>query len=567
MKEKRKLKIGRVIIALIVLALIVSLSWFLITKFFFKEKIKLESRFLASSSFVVKLYDEEGIEKKEVARGKKVNYHLDKFILVGEEKLHKIFIDDEIYYIKDENMVTTEEEIVKESEVFVRTSLSIYESDSSTHLLGLAKKNEKLDIVGYNKLNNDGTVDMYKIKQGEIVGYIYPKYIVYTREEAALQYDPEKYYEVHEKRGNSYGGGSAGNLDYYPVNKPKFEDNVMPDAVYALYLNGGSDVIGNIDNYIAFAKTTKINSFVVDIKDNEASAYKSSVMEKYSPTNYEKGINSFEDYKNAIKKLKDEGFYVIGRITVFKDKFYANDHPENTIMDTRTNKPFLYTNTYWPSAFNRDVWEFNVELAKEAVSEMGFNEIQFDYVRFPDRTSSYEKAGTMDFKNTYGEDKAEAIQRFLMYATDELHKLNVYVSADVFGESAHTYVTAYGQYWAAISNVVDVISAMPYPDHFGNNEYGFTTPPYKKPYEIMNHWGKNYAAKRQEECPTPAVVRTWIQAYDALPGDFPYNAKEVESEIRGLFDAGLTGGYMTWNSGSNLNKYKIQAAAYQKEYK
>ena len=247
----------------------------------------------------------------------------------------------------------------------------------------------------------------------------------------------------------------------------------MPDKVYALYLNGTKEVLSKVDQYIALAKDTKINAFVVDIKDNESPRYASEIMKAYSKTNYEHASNSVSEYQSAISKLKDAGFYVIGRITVFKDKYYADDNPDTAIGDTRTGQPFYYSKTYWPSPFSRKVWEFNVNLAKEAVSLMKFNEIQFDYVRFPDRALSYEKQGIMDFKNTYNESKAQAVQQFLMYACDELHKLNVYVSADVFGESAHNYVTAYGQYWPAISNVVDVISAMPYPDHFNQYEYGF----------------------------------------------------------------------------------------------
>lgn len=93
---------------------------------------------------------------------------------------------------------------------------------------------------------------------------------------------------------------------------------------------------------------------------------------------------------------------------------------------------------------------------------MGFNEIQFDYVR-PDGTWDYDEAGTIDYRNTNDESKAQAVQRFLQYAADRLHEAGVYVSADVFGECAEKYVTAYGQYWAAISGVVGAISAMPYP--------------------------------------------------------------------------------------------------------
>ena len=149
-----------------------------------------------------------------------------------------------------------------------------------------------------------------------------------------------------------------------------------------------------------------------------------------------------------------------------------------------------------------------------------------------------------------------------MYATYELHKLNVYVSADVFGESSWGYVTAYGQYWPAISNVVDAISAMPYVDHFERKETYWTNP-----YQTMLNWGKT-AALRQEEIKTPAIARTWITAYDT-PYWKPtviYNGEKLTEQIKGLYDAGLTGGYMTWNSGSNLSKYKSQFSAFNRTY-
>ena len=128
-----------------------------------------------------------------------------------------------------------------------------------------------------------------------------------------------------------------------------------------------------------------------------------------------------------------------------------------------------------------------------------------------------------------------------MYACDELHNLDVYVGADVFGETSGTYVTSYGQYWAAISNVADVICGMPYPDHFSQNG---AYRPWEHPYDTILTWAKN-AAARQTETPSPAVVRTWIQAYDAIR--YPYNAygpAEVGGEIQALQDAGITGGFM-----------------------
>ncbi len=566
-RKKRKIKVKNVVklsLLLVVFGLV------LYTTIHFGKNIvigKKEVRYLANDMPLVAIYDKEGKELEAKARGTKVLFQENKTITIDEETLYAIVIDKEEAYVKKDFLVENEKEVVKEKIVYVRTPQNLYENPTDGTLLQLVKKGEALTVVGFDGLKEDGNVDLYRVKVNDIEGYIYKKYVTLDNESALAHYDPDNYYTVHQERGDRYGGGDAGALDYFPVEKPKFENNKMPDQVYALYLNCGKNVINNVDDYIAFAKETKINAFVVDIKDNTTPAYSSKVMEKYSKTNAEHAYNSIEDYKKAIDKIKEAGFYVIGRITVFKDEYYAMDHPEHAIRNTKTDGLFEHSGTYWPSPFQRGVWEFNVALAKEAVQEMGFNEIQFDYVRCPDRTYQLEQQGIMDFRNTYDEDKAQAIQRFLQYATDELHKLNVYVSADVFGESAHSYVTAYGQYWAAISNVVDVISAMPYPDHFNKYEYGFTQPVWSIPYDILNYWGKTYVANRQKEIPTPAIARTWIQTYDTIREPYlTYGAKEVSDQIKGLYDAGLNGGYMTWNSGSNLSKYKSQKSAYSKEY-
>ena len=114
-------------------------------------------------------------------------------------------------------------------------------------------------------------------------------------------------------------------------------------------------------------------------------------------------------------------------------------------------------------------------------------------------------------------------------------------------------MTAYGQYWAGISNVVDAISGMPYPDHFGASGSWL---PWEHPYETLNNWGKCVMA-RQSETATPAVVRTWIQAYNAIRKPYnKYGPDEVAAQIKGMRDAGCTGGYMTWNSASSIEKYR-----------
>ena len=521
--------------------------------------------YIKSDNTEVSLYNSEFSNINTITRGTKVT--TDGKIIVNETtnmEYNEITYENNKFLVLTTNLTDNAKEVVGEDTLYVRTPVSVYESFDSSHLISFIKKGEKVEILDYDYLKEDGAVNKYKVKYNDIEGYIYGKYTVKTEAESLENYDSDGSYLVHTARKNYQGGGSAANLDYFPVEKPIFENNVMPTEVRSLYLNSG--VIYNVDKYIELAKKSNINAFVVDIKDNTAPAYESDVMKRYSPTNYEKAFSSVEKYKEVITKLKENGFYVIGRITVFKDNYYAKDHPEDTIIDTRTNTSFLHNGSYWPSAYNRDVWEFNVELAKEAVTLMGFNEIQFDYVRFPDRTSNVEEY--LNYQNSYNEEKAQAIQNFLFYACDEIHSVGAYVSADVFGESAHNYVSGYGQYWAAISNVVDVISGMPYPELFNKYEYGFTEPVWTVPYDLLYYWGKNYVSRQQKLIPTPAVVRTWIQAYDITWRNpkTSYDVEKVSEQIQGLYDAGLTGGFITWNAGSSISKYESLSPAFNKNY-
>ena len=561
----KKIRWDRVIIFLIGVILVSFICFSLIKTLFVGvvEQFTDDKKIVASTSLTVPLYDFDYNEIIQIKRGEEVTILKDN-IINNEQEYSQVKYDKNEYYILSSNLVDDINDAVLEKEMYVRTSVTLYENLESIKIKGLVEKGEKLEVLGFNSINDDGSVDMYKVKYNEQEGYVYGKYLVNNYEESILNYDEEGIYQIHKKRGDSWGGGDAGTLDYYPYEKPKFENNVMPSEVRSLYMDASA--VSNVDEYIKLAKESGINAIVVDIKDGTV-AYPANAMKEYSITNYNRAINSYEEYKNAIKKIKDAGLYVIGRITTFKDSNYATDHPEDTILDTATGKSYNHDGSYWPSAFSRDVWEFNVSLAIESVKEMGFNEIQFDYVRFPDRVQSLEKAGKIDYNNTYNESKAQAIQRFVMYACDEIHKYGAYVSIDVFGEAAHTYVTPYGQYWPAISNVADVISGMPYPDHFGKYDYNFKEPVWTIPYDLLYKWGNEFVVNRQKEIPTPAIVRTWIQAYDAIKEPkVIYDADMVSKEIQGLYDAGLTGGFITWNGSSSLTKYKEISSAFGKEY-
>lgn len=556
-RKKRKIKIGRVLLFVIILILIIGIIIFFTSK---GKNISIgkSSMYLAGDTNKVTTYimDEDNSlkENSELVRGKKVIYSGKKVNMNDNEYL-LIKFDNKEYYVNAKQLVKNVKDVVLEKERYVRTSVTVYENETDSKIASFIKKGNKLDITGYDKLLDDGNVNMYKIKYNDTEGYVYSKYLVNDKESADSVYNENGVYDIHKDRkfkGRELYGGKASTLDYYPYERVDFEDNKLLKKAKTMYLNAGT--IGSIDSYLKIAKENGVNAIVVDIKDG-ALAYSSNVAKEISPTAYATAINDNSSYKSAIDKIKDAGIYAIGRIVVFNDVHYGKDHPDDCISSTASSR-------LWPSAYSRGAWYYNVELAKEAVKEMGFNEIQFDYVRFPEDAYNMSIKGNSDFKNKYDEEKAEAVQNFLFYATDQIHKVGAYLSVDVFGECSGEYVTAYGQYWPAISNIVDAISSMPYTDHFGRSVDTWTNA-----YQTVYNWAKG-AAARQKEIPTPAVARTWITAYDT-PYWKPtviYNASKIEDQVKALYDAGLDGGFITWNSASSLAKYEQIKTAFNKDY-
>ena len=550
-RKKRRVNPLKAGIAIGIFAIIVVLVVLLLGKG--KDIISKEAMYLASNDKVVKLYikDDDGNlkEDKDLVRGTKVSSYKDT-VTKNDKSYTKIDYDKSIYYVDSGSLVKDVKSAVLEKVKYVRTSVTVYQNSEDSKIESFIKKGNKLDVTDYDKLLEDGSVNMYKIRSDNTEGWVYGKYLVNDEEAANEVYNENSVYDTHKDR--KYGlrelyGGKASTLDYYPYEKVEFEDNKLLKSAKAMYLNAGT--IGSIDSYLKIAKENGVNAIVVDIKDG-ALAYSSEVAKEISPTAYKTAINDNSLYKTAIDKIKEAGIYAIGRIVVFNDTHYAKDHPEDCINSSG-----------WPSAYSRNVWYYNVELAKEAAREMGFNEIQFDYVRFPENAYNLSIAKA-DFKNKYDEEKAEAVQNFLFYATDQIHKEGIYLSVDVFGECSSEYVTAYGQYWPAISNIVDAISSMPYTDHFGRSVDTWTNA-----YQTVNNWAKG-ASARQKEIPTPAVARTWITAYDT-PYWNPkvvYNASKIEDQVRALYDAGLDGGFITWNSASSLAKYEQIKSAFAKNY-
>lgn len=343
------------------------------------------------------------------------------------------------------------------------------------------------------------------------------------------------------------------NLDFatdYPTNN--FSNNPRVD-VKGVYLN--IYTIGStkkMERLINLANTTEINAFVIDIKDdNGVLSFEMEAPKKFGiPVSKNYPIKNIKEF---MKKMKENNIYTIARIVSFKDPTYAKANPDKVIISRDTGKP--YTNSdgiIWVSAHDRNLWDYNLSVAEEA-AKAGFNEIQFDYVRFP-ASNGGKLDAKLNYRNTKNESKPETIQKYLKYAKERLNPLGVYTSADVYGQvGTFSDDMGLGQHWEAVTQVVDYISPMMYPSHYGNGAYGIAVPD-AQPYKTIYHSLKD-SINRNENVNSPAVIRPWIQAFTAkwVKGYIPYNEKEIREQIKAMNDLGVTE-YLLW---SPSNNYKI----------
>lgn len=540
MKSNKVLK-SAILVCIVILCLLVG-YYFLI----YKNIDKYRNVYIASDTSTATLIDKDN-NTFDIIRGTLVRVS-DKKEVINNEEYYKIEYNEQTYYSNDENIICDKkDDVVLEKELYIYRTCSIYEDDTSSKIKGIVKKGNKINITGHSEVLDDGTVERYMFEDG----YVLSKYLT-NDEQLAVSHS--NLYDSH-KNVFAYDDSEIVDLDFYPNEKPVFENNIMPNEVKAIYINDAATY--EIYDYIDLAAEIGANALVIDIRDSHVVNLKADTMKQYCPSAYEAGKHTKEEFINIVDKCKENGLYTIARITVFKDPNYAEDHSDQAIIDKDTNDLFVYGNAKWPSAYSRECWEYNVELGKECIRDIGFNEIQYDYVRFPEHVGYYNDIeNSVDLRNIYGETRSQAIQRFLMYACDEIHKVDGYVSADVFGETSNSYVCDYGQYWPAISNVVDVISAMPYPDHFGNHDYGIEEYVWQVPYELLFNWATQ-ASYRQDNIETPAKVRTWLQGYNSIKKPVvEYDDQKVIDQINGLKDANLYDGFMIWNSLSDYEKYK-----------
>ncbi len=564
LKRRRLLKGLLKVLLGVVVAAAVAVAVILIVKKVSKQNSP-NVRYLAGHSASADIYYYDDYERRlfrvdgKITRGAEVVL-TDETYTENGRTYRVVKYGDETFYVNETSLVKNKDAIIQETEKWARSSCTVYENYEGPEIAGFIRKGTRFEVTGYDELLPDGSINMYEIScEDGTKGWVFGKYLVDSQKEAdAIN---EEIYAIHKDRvfgGSDLHGGTAADLDWFPREKPDFPDNKLLDDARCLYISFKR--LDDIDEYLEIAKTNGVNAIVLDIKDG--AELKDAVLctsfkcaDELSKTSAANVAYPDESVQSVVKKIKDAGMYLIFRIVVFNDLFYAKDHPECCIDSSSATQ-------LWPSGFSRDVWYYNVRLALESIERYQPNEIQFDYVRFPEESFKMSENGGTDFKNVYDEEKCEAIQNFLIYACDMIHQKGVYVSADVFAECAGTYVSAYGQYFPAISNVVDAISAMPYTDHFG-----FTVDTWSDPYQTVYDWACR-AAARQTEIATPALVRTWLTCYGVpwwnptIKCDVPYFSAQAQA----LYDAGLTGGFLGWNGSSRLDVYHQMAPAWGFDY-
>ncbi|MGC4190569.1 MAG: putative glycoside hydrolase [Thermomicrobiales bacterium] len=332
-----------------------------------------------------------------------------------------------------------------------------------------------------------------------------------------------------------------------PVPAAGIAQNVTLDEymVKAIYLNPTiTDTPEKIQALIDIANTTEINAIVIDIKE-EWIFYDTQVkLFRDAGT-----VNPIIDVPAMLKQMQDNGIYTIARLVVFKDSLVAEKRQDLAVKSTVTGDAWRDMNDVaWVNPANHELWEANTQLAVEAAT-LGFDEIQFDYVRFPTDGD----LETMDFGFEFTQAAREhAINGFVDYAYQRLIPTGAKLSADVFGYTLLVQDDlGIGQNLKTLEPHLDFLSPMVYPSHYGDNFQGYA-PPNDYPGEVV---GISMQSGVDLLGLTPKKLRPWLQDFDYFGDEKPYNAPEVRAQIDATEEAGASG-WMLW---SPDNAYTVDA--------
>lgn len=303
--------------------------------------------------------------------------------------------------------------------------------------------------------------------------------------------------------------------------------------------------LNTLEKVIGIAAATEINAVVIDVKDDSGLLTYESSLEIVNSVDANRSTR-IKDVSALMELLDKYDIYPIARIVTFKDMNFAYAKPDYSIQLKSGGVWHDYSGTPWVNPFDKHVWDYNVAIAKEAAL-LGFKEIQFDYVRFPDNARAYNPI--TNFPGREGRQKDEAIGDFLEYAKTSLEDYGVNIGADVFGLITRTwddYPEDIGQSWIEIAPHVDYICPMSYPSHYGANWYGYEVPD-AHPYGVIRG-SMMEALEKNAAVADGSDIRPWLQDFTAswVVGHIYYGYTEVRQQILAAKELGIDS-YMIWN--------------------
>src|SRR5574341_90466 len=328
-------------------------------------------------------------------------------------------------------------------------------------------------------------------------------------------------------------------LRYVP---PELEFLVPAPAVKALYVNAWAFGSRKLWHLIRLADSTEINAFVVDVKDDTGCLlYPSTVR-----TAQEIGANACaraRDVRARLDSLRAHAIYAIARFVVAKDPRLAEGKPRWSVQSVAGGLWRDRIGSAWVDAFNDSVWIYSAQLAEEAV-RLGFSEVQFDYVRFPDEPR--ERLATAIFAaRRPGDTQRAAVARSIRTLKARLAPLGVPVTFDIFGLTASaTGDMGIGQVWEDFVAVADVLLPMVYPSHYYRGAYGYERPN-AHPYQIVRQ-ALREALQRWPDPAARQMIRPYLQAFTLgrrLPRYTPF---EIREQIRAAEELGIHS-WVLWN--------------------
>ena len=326
-----------------------------------------------------------------------------------------------------------------------------------------------------------------------------------------------------------------------------------PATVRALYVNRwATQSRDKMQKLIRIADETEINGLVLDLKDEFGLNFAS----KDSAVARNAGHSgTIPHLKELIDTLHAHGLVVVARQVTFKDSVAARVNPQHTIRKPDGSPWRDKQGLTWVDPYDPMIREYNIRVAEE-LARMGFDEIQFDYVRFPEPYPSLPK---QTFVDANGVSRPQALADFLGAACKRINALGARCTADIFGlVTTVRGALEIGQEWEKISPPVDVVLPMTYPSHYPRGSFGAARPnaePEKiQRIAIAKAHDRDLALKISK----PEHVRPWIQAFTL--GAPAYGPAEIEAQKRGIYAAGYDG-WVLWNPGS---KYEVFLPALEK---